>query len=108
MAPFGETLQTVQEHKGRLSGLRVAFVGDGACNMGSSWALAGATAGMHVVVGAPSAYQLDVSVLHRARARGAETGGSVVMTKSEISPTSWFAVLADPDGNQIGLYEGTT
>ena len=31
----------------------VAFVGDGACNMGNSWLLAGATAGMHVRVSAP-------------------------------------------------------
>ncbi len=27
---------------------------------------------------------------------------------SEISPTSWWAVIVDPDGNEIGLYEGTT
>ena len=31
-------LQTVREHKGRLAGVRAAFVGDGACNMGNSWA----------------------------------------------------------------------
>ena len=47
-------LQTVREHKGALAGVRVAFVGDGACNMGNSWVLAGAGAGMHVVVGAPA------------------------------------------------------
>jgi len=37
-------LLTVREQKGRLSGVRVAFVGDAACNMGNSWLLAGATA----------------------------------------------------------------
>ena len=60
-------LQTVQEHKGTLAGLRVAFVGDGACNMGSSWVLAGATAGMHVVVAAPRGYQPDPGVVARAQ-----------------------------------------
>jgi len=25
-----------------------------------------------------------------------------------VSETSWFASLTDPDGNEIGLYEGTT
>jgi predicted enzyme related to lactoylglutathione lyase len=30
------------------------------------------------------------------------------MEKDQISPTSWWAVIADPDGNAIGLYEGTT
>ena len=38
-------LLTIREHKGELAGLTVAFVGDGACNMGNSWLLAGATAG---------------------------------------------------------------
>jgi predicted enzyme related to lactoylglutathione lyase len=28
------------------------------------------------------------------------------MEKSPISETSWWAVIADPDGNAIGLYEG--
>ncbi|MEZ0579916.1 ornithine carbamoyltransferase [Nocardioides sp. MH1] len=49
-------LLTVQEHKGALAGLRVAFVGDAACNMGNSWALAGALAGMEVVFGCPEGY----------------------------------------------------
>ena len=65
-------LQTVREHVGTLAGTRVAFVGDGACNMGNSWVLAGATAGMHVVVGAPEGYEPDADVVARARevARG--------------------------------------
>ena len=29
-------LLTIREHKGELAGLTVAFVGDGACNMGNS------------------------------------------------------------------------
>ena len=35
-------------------------------------------------------------------------GGTVIMDKSEISETSWWAVIVDLDGNEIGLYEGTT
>jgi len=49
-------LLTVQEHKGTLAGLKVAFVGDAACNMGNSWALAGAIAGIQVVFGCPEGY----------------------------------------------------
>jgi ornithine carbamoyltransferase len=70
-------LQTVREHRGELAGLRVAFVGDGACNMGNSWLLAGATAGMHVVVGAPEDFRPAPEMFERARRIGAETGGSV-------------------------------
>ncbi|MGA8046137.1 MAG: VOC family protein [Dermatophilaceae bacterium] len=35
-------------------------------------------------------------------------GGTVLMEKSPISETSWWAIFADPDGNHVGLYEGTT
>jgi predicted enzyme related to lactoylglutathione lyase len=30
------------------------------------------------------------------------------MQKDNITETSWWAVIIDPDGNQIGLFEGTT
>jgi predicted enzyme related to lactoylglutathione lyase len=30
-----------------------------------------------------------------------------VLPKTEISPTSWWAVFIDTEGNQIGLYEGS-
>jgi ornithine carbamoyltransferase len=70
-------LQTVCEHKGDLAGLRVAFVGDGACNMGNSWLLAGATAGMHVVIGAPDSFRPAPAMFDRAAQIAAGTGGSV-------------------------------
>jgi ornithine carbamoyltransferase len=75
-------LQTVREHKANqegqsLAGLRVAFVGDGACNMGNSWLLAGATAGMHVVIGAPEDYRPSPAMFDRARKIASATGGSV-------------------------------
>ena len=35
-------------------------------------------------------------------------GGTVLMERSPISDTSWWAIFADPDGNHVGLYEGTT
>ncbi|HWT34514.1 MAG TPA: VOC family protein [Microbacterium sp.] len=34
-------------------------------------------------------------------------GGSVSVGKSSITETSWWAVIVDPDGNSIGLFEGT-
>jgi len=69
-------LLTIREHKGDLSGLTVAFVGDGACNMGNSWLLGGATAGMHVRISAPDGYVPSAEVFARAREIAVETGGS--------------------------------
>src|SRR5690606_12710891 len=68
---------TVIEHKGRLTGLNVAYVGDGANNMGHSYVLGGATAGMHVRIGAPEGYQPDPRIVADAERIAVETGGSV-------------------------------
>jgi ornithine carbamoyltransferase len=70
-------LLTVREHLGELAGLRVAFVGDAACNMGNSWLLAGATAGMQVEIGAPEKFGPDPAVMRRAAEICSTTGGSV-------------------------------
>lgn len=71
---------TVLEHKGTLAGLTVAYLGDGANNMGHSYVLGGATAGMHVRVGAPSGYQPDPAIVADAERVALTTGGSVVIT----------------------------
>lgn len=72
-------LQTIREHKGDLAGLTVAFVGDGRSNMAHSYLLACATAGMHVRLGAPDAYQPRADIVADARARASETGGSITL-----------------------------
>ncbi|MPZ60443.1 MAG: ornithine carbamoyltransferase [Propionibacteriales bacterium] len=69
-------LQTIREHKSRLSGLRLAYLGDGANNMAHSYLLAGATAGMHVAVGSPADLPPDPGILSRAAAIAEQTGGS--------------------------------
>lgn len=71
---------TVREHKGRLNGLSVAYVGDGASNMAHSYLLGGATAGMHVRVGGPFGYQPDLGIVAEAQRIAERTGGSVLVT----------------------------
>ncbi|WP_432479082.1 ornithine carbamoyltransferase [Nocardioides sp. GXQ0305] len=73
-------LLTLQEHRGALAGQTVAFVGDGASNMGNSWVLAGATAGMHVRIGAPQGYLPGGAAAARAEELAATTGGSITLT----------------------------
>jgi ornithine carbamoyltransferase len=78
-------LLTIEEHKGRLAGLTVAFVGDGADNMVHSYLLAGATAGMHVRIGHPAQYAPDEGIVADARRIAETTGGSVTL---EQDPTA--------------------
>src|SRR6476659_3126341 len=87
---------TVREHKGELAGLTVAFVGDGACNMGNSWLLAGATAGMHVRISSPDGYTPDAAMVERAAKIAATTGGSVALVADPVKAvTGADAVVTD-------------
>ncbi|MEI5584985.1 MULTISPECIES: ornithine carbamoyltransferase [unclassified Agromyces] len=72
-------LLTIREHKGRLTGLTVAFLGDGASNMAQSYVLAGATAGIHVRVASPEEFAPATSVVADADRIAAGTGGSVTL-----------------------------
>ncbi|MFT4228842.1 MAG: ornithine carbamoyltransferase [Microbacterium sp.] len=72
-------LLTIQEHKGEVKGLTLAFFGDGRTNMGQSYVLGGVTAGMHVRVASPVEYAPREDVVADADRRAAETGGSVAL-----------------------------
>ena len=74
-------LQTVRERLGRLAGVTLTYVGDGANNMAHSLLLGGATAGLHVRVGNPDGYDPDPAVVARATEIAAGTGGSVQPTR---------------------------
>ena len=87
-------LQTIREHKGRLAGLRLAYVGDAANNMAHSYALGGATAGMHVVIGGPDGYQPDPEIARRAWAVAEQTGGSLQIVDSAAAAVDGADVLA--------------
>lgn len=73
-------LLTIREHKGRLAGLTVAFLGDGSDNMVHSYLLAGATAGMHLRVAFPQEYPPFPAVVADAKRIAATTGGSITLT----------------------------
>ncbi len=87
-------LLTVQERRGDLAGQTLTFLGDAACNMGHSLLLAGATAGMHVRVSGPQAYQPEGDVLERARRVAAVTGGSAAYVEDAVEAAAGADVLA--------------
>ncbi len=73
-------LQTIEEKKGRLAGLKLAFLGDGN-NMAHSLLHGGAIMGMSVAIGHPRGYAPDPEVVTRARELAAASGGSVLVTE---------------------------
>lgn len=65
-------LMTVREHKGRLEGLKLCFIGDGN-NMANSLIVGGLKVGMQVSVAAPQGYEPDQKVLDFAEKHGGFT-----------------------------------
>jgi ornithine carbamoyltransferase len=74
-------LLTIHEHKGKLAGLKVAYVGDAANNMANSYLIACALAGMNVAMASPAQYSPDPSVVERAKSIAAATGGSISLSQ---------------------------
>jgi ornithine carbamoyltransferase len=100
-------LQTIQERFGRLAGLTMVYLGDGANNMAHSLLLGGATAGLSVRVCAPEGFQPDPEVLRDAKARGAETGGgaeliaepyAAVAGADVVVTDTWVSMGQENDG----------
>ncbi len=73
-------LQTIRERKGDLRGLSAAYLGDAANNMGHSYLVGFATAGMHIRVAGPEGYQPRADIVEDAKRIATETGGSVTVT----------------------------
>ncbi len=75
-------LLTIQEHKGRLKGLKLAFVGDGENNVTHSLALACGLLGIHCSVASPKGYIMQPDVAHHAAKFAKESGGSIELTSN--------------------------
>lgn len=87
-------LLTIREHKGNLTGLAFAYLGDAANNMANSYALGGATAGMHVRLCGPSGYLPDAAIIARARQIAQATGGSVTLSTDVAQALAGADVVA--------------
>jgi ornithine carbamoyltransferase len=66
-------IMTVEEHKGKLSGLKLAFIGDGN-NVAHSLLQICAKVGMHMTIACPPGYEPDPEILAGARVDAAATG----------------------------------
>ena len=69
-------LLTLKEHKGRLKGLKVGWVGDGD-NVCNSWAIGAALTGIHFVAATPKGFEPSQDVVRAAAEMAEGTGGSV-------------------------------
>ncbi len=61
-------LLTIEELRGSLEGVKVAFIGDADCNMGRSWIWAAARLGFELRLACPELYRPPAELLERAGA----------------------------------------
>ena len=71
---------TLEEHVGRLKGMKFAFVGDGRNNMANSLMIGGAKMGMDMRIVAPQALFPEQQLVEQAQAIAAETGATITIT----------------------------
>jgi ornithine carbamoyltransferase len=80
-------LLTVQEHKGRLKGLKVAWVGDGD-NVCNSWTIGAALAGIEFVAATPQGYEMPQSIVNLASGMARAMGGSIKVINDPAAAVS--------------------
>jgi ornithine carbamoyltransferase len=79
-------LYTIQETRGSLEGLRVAFIGDGDCNVARSWIWAAARCGFELAIASPAKFQPPAALLERA-------GGNIHVTTDSAKAAAGAHVL---------------
>lgn len=111
-------LLTIREEFGKTKGLKLAYVGDSANNMGNSYLLACAIAGMSVAVASPKGYQPDAQILESARkiAKGFEQSIEVfedpkvaVSAADVVATDTWISMgMEEEKEKRIREFSGFT
>ncbi len=76
-------LMTTYEHKGKLEGLKFAYIGDGN-NMAHSIMYGCAKAGLDCAIATPEGYQCDAEVVDNAKADFKASGRELILTQDPI------------------------
>ena len=76
-------LMTAYEHKGKLEGLKLAYIGDGN-NMAHSLMYGCAKAGMDCAIATPAGYKCDAEVVENAKADFKASGRELVLTEDPV------------------------
>ena len=84
---------TIQEHFGKLKGVKLVYLGDDRFNMGNSLMVGCAKMGMHFVACAPQAYMPDPALVARCREIAAESGAMLEFIQDPLEATRGADVL---------------
>ena len=99
-------LQTIEESKGSLDGVRVAYIGDGN-NVAISLALGMASTGGHLTIASPGGYTLPETTEIDVAPLNAQSGGSLKLVSDPIEAVSDADIVYTDVWTSMGQEEET-
>lgn len=96
---------TIQEHFGRIKGIKLVYVGDARYNMGNSYMIACAKMGMDFVACAPKKYFPDQALVEQCQEYARESGAVITFTEkmeeavkdADVICTDVWVSMGEPD-----------
>ncbi|MBL5771336.1 ornithine carbamoyltransferase [Heyndrickxia sporothermodurans] len=106
-------LLTIYEHKGKLTGLKMCFVGDGNNNMCHSLIEGAAKVGMNISVATPNGYEPNKTIVNKAKIDAKKWGSTIeidsnpvkMMKNADIVVTDVFASMGQEKENHQRLID---
>lgn len=86
-------LLTILEHKGKLAGLKLCYLGDGNNNMAHSLIEGAAKVGMHIAIASPEGYLPNEGIVEKAGHVAKATGGSITISHDPVTAVSGADVV---------------
>lgn len=96
-------LMTIREHFGKTAGLKLAYIGDANNNMGNSYLVACAIAGMSVSIAAPQGFWPQDSVVAQARAIAESMGQKIEIFENPEAAVANANVVATDTWVSMGM-----
>lgn len=84
---------TIQEHFGRLEGIRLVYMGDARYNMGNSLMIACAKLGMHFTACTTKKYFPDAALVAQCQEYAKASGGTITLTEDAMEGTRGADVI---------------
>lgn len=85
-------LLTILEQKGKLTGLKLAYLGDGN-NVANSLLLASSKMGLHIAVASPKGYEVQPGIVAKAKENAAVSGASITLTADPLEAVAGADIL---------------
>ncbi|NRD78208.1 ornithine carbamoyltransferase [Bacillus sp. BRMEA1] len=100
-------LLTIQEHKGKLAGLKLCYIGDGNNNVAHSLMEGAVKVGMDISIASPPGYLPNGTITVNAIKDGGQTGSNVMITNDPVAAVQDADVIVTDVWTSMGQEEET-